>query len=146
MPPTSVEKESWKGTISTLSPFQTWLPLGEEKSRCQVFKKARAIWTWRSGVDPTELCLYEKPQKVSFMITALRERRWGWVLWRPCQSAALGSLQVRFHNNSKSRPYWEVVATNCLAEVCTKPASAFHFFTCSTKLYTIENLKESCDF
>lgn len=66
-----------KGTISTLSPLQTWcfrLERGKKKTGARCPGKARVIWTWSCGADPAELCLYEKPQKVSFMITALREK------------------------------------------------------------------------
>lgn len=95
-------------------------------------RKARARWTWRWRVEPAELCLYEKPQKVSFMITALRERRWGWVLWRIHQSAAVGSSQAHFHNNLLIQKVSHIVITYCLAKVCTNPLSTL--FLCRTIL------------
>lgn len=61
IPLTSIKKEGRKGTISTLSAFQTWLSLREEKNRWQVIQ-TRPHWT---------LSL-EKLQKVSFMTVALR--------------------------------------------------------------------------
>lgn len=61
IPLTSIKKEGRKGTISTLSAFQTWLSLREEKNRWQVIQ-TRPHWT---------LSL-EKLQKVCFMTVALR--------------------------------------------------------------------------
>ncbi|CAB1439024.1 unnamed protein product [Pleuronectes platessa] len=40
-------------------------------------RRAAAIRTWHCGVDPAELCLYEKPQRASFMVAVFRKRRRG---------------------------------------------------------------------
>lgn len=100
MPPTSVVKRKQERDNQHFISLSDLASALRKEKQVPGVQKARVIWTWSSGADPAELCLYEKPQKVSFMITALGERRWGWVLWRPCQSAAVGSPQVLFHNNS----------------------------------------------
>lgn len=121
-------------------------------------QKAWVIWTWGCGVDLAELCLYEKPQKFSFMITTLRERRWGWILWRPRQSAAVGSLPVCFNNNFLiqkadhiERLSPQIVELRYALNLCQLSL----FYTCSVrlsqqwsrhKLYTIQHQKMLCKF
>lgn len=155
---TSDEKEGRKRDNQHFISFSELASASREKSRCQVFRKPE-----RYGHDALELTsvnsFYEKPKKRdSFMIAMLTERCKGWALWRSCQSAAVGSSQVRFNNYfliQKADHIERLLPQIISLRYALNPCQLYLLWTHSIKLsqqwfkhkmYTTEQRKVACNF
>lgn len=127
IPPTSVEKEGRKGTISTLSPFSDPASARRREKQVPGVQKKNSMDV-TPALTPLNSLFMKSSGRISFVITTLGEARWGRGLWRTCQSAAVGSSQVCFHNNpltQKADHIERSVTIKCSAEVGTELVNSF---------------------